>query len=75
MVRDDSLSLIAARFDTTWQRIAYWNRDRYLSLDLTNPAYDPNRIEVGWQLIVWPGVAVAYNPPARGSTPRPPAAR
>jgi peptidoglycan/xylan/chitin deacetylase (PgdA/CDA1 family) len=70
VVRGDSLSLIAARFDTTWQSLVYWNRDRYPSLDPAQPGYSPNRIEVGWQLVVWPGVVVAYNPPLPTPTPR-----
>ncbi len=69
--RGDSLSLIASGFDTTWQSLIYWNSDRYPSLDPAQPGYDPNRIEVGWQLVVWPGVVVAYNPPL--PTPTPPA--
>jgi peptidoglycan/xylan/chitin deacetylase (PgdA/CDA1 family) len=70
--RGDSLSLIAARFDTTWQSLVYWNRDRYPSLDPEQSDYDPNRIEVGWQLVVWPAVDVAYDPAL--PTPTPPAA-
>ena len=70
VLRGDSLSLIAERFDTTWQSLVFWNRDRYPSLDPAHARYDPNRIEVGWQLVVWPGVVVAYNPPL--PTPSPP---
>ncbi|MEO8245789.1 MAG: polysaccharide deacetylase family protein [Chloroflexota bacterium] len=68
----DSLSLIAGRYGTTWQSLVYWNRDRYPSLDPASAAYDPNRIEAGWQLLVIPGVVVAYNPPPPPTaTPRP----
>jgi peptidoglycan/xylan/chitin deacetylase (PgdA/CDA1 family) len=69
VVRGDSLSLIAAGFNTTWQSLVYWNRDRYPSLDPAQPGYDPNRIEGGWQLVVWPEVVVAYNPLLPKSTP------
>ena len=72
VVPGDSLSLIAGRYDTTWQSLVYWNKDRYPPLNPAAPGYDPNRIEIGWQLIVWPGVAVAYNPPLPTPTPRPP---
>lgn len=72
VVAGDWLSLIAARYDSTSQSLVYWNRQRYPSLDPAQPAYDPNRIEVGWQLIVWPGVVVAYNPPLPTLTPHPP---
>lgn len=71
-LRGDSLSLIAARFGTTWQSLVYWNRDRYPSLDPAQSGHDPNRLEVGWQLIVWPGGGVAYNPPLPTPTLRPP---
>ena len=69
VVRGDSLSLIAVAFDTTWQSLVYWNRERYPSLDPAQPGYNPNRIEVGWQLVVWPGVVIAYNPPLPTPTP------
>ncbi|HET6745610.1 MAG TPA: polysaccharide deacetylase family protein [Candidatus Limnocylindria bacterium] len=70
-MRGDSLSLIAAAFDTTWQSLVYWNRDRYQSLDPAQPGYDPNRIEVGWRLVVWPGLVVGYNPPLPTPSLRP----
>jgi peptidoglycan/xylan/chitin deacetylase (PgdA/CDA1 family) len=49
----------------------YWNQDRYPTLDSGQSGYDPNRIEVGWQLIVWPGMVVAYDPPLPTAAPRP----
>ena len=69
VVGGDALSLIAARFDTTWQSLVYWNRERYPGLDPAQPGYNPNRIEVGWQLVVWPGFVVAYNQPLPTPTP------
>jgi peptidoglycan/xylan/chitin deacetylase (PgdA/CDA1 family) len=72
VVAGDSLSLIARRFDTTWQSLVFWNRDRYPSLDPGSPTYDPGRIQAGWQLLLRPGVAVAYEPPLPApSTPAP----
>jgi hypothetical protein len=50
----ESLTSIARLFGTTARSIAYWNRDRYPSLDPDSPAYDPNRIEVGWTLWLIP---------------------
>ena len=71
VVPGDSLSLIAGRYATTWQSLVYWNKDRYPSLDPAAPGYNPNRIEVGWSLVVWPNVVVAYDPPLPTATPLP----
>jgi hypothetical protein len=51
----DSLNSIAAEFRTKARSIAFWNRDRYPSLDPDSPGYDPNRIGVGWTLTIIPG--------------------
>ena len=69
VVAGESLSLIASRYDTTWQSIVYWNLDSYPSLDPKTSVYNPNRIDVGWRLVVWPGLVVAYDPPLPTSTP------
>jgi hypothetical protein len=50
----ESLTTIARLFGTTARSIAYWNRDRYPSLDPDSTAYDPNRIVVGWTLRLIP---------------------
>lgn len=50
----ESLISIARLFGTTARSIAYWNRDRYPSLDPDSAAYEPNRIEVGWTLLLIP---------------------
>lgn len=50
----ESLTSIARLFGTTARSIAYWNRDRYPSLDPDSEAYEPNRIEVGWTLRLIP---------------------
>ena len=63
VVAGDSLSKIASRFDTTWQSLVYWNRDRYRSLDPASPTYNPSWIQTGWQLLLRPGVTIAYEPP------------
>jgi peptidoglycan/xylan/chitin deacetylase (PgdA/CDA1 family) len=65
----DSLIALAARFGTTPESLAYWNRARYPSLDPESPAYRPERIEVGWQLVYLPGEVVDPEnlPPASGA--------
>lgn len=55
----DSLTSIARLFGTTGRSIAYWNRDRYPSLDPDSEAYEPDRIEVGWTLLLIPTEVVA----------------
>jgi hypothetical protein len=50
----DSLTSIARLFGTTARSIAFWNRDRYPSLDPDSAVYDPNRIAIGWTLLVIP---------------------
>jgi peptidoglycan/xylan/chitin deacetylase (PgdA/CDA1 family) len=71
VVAGDSLSHIAGRYGTTWQSLIYWNRDRYPSLDPAAAAYNPNWIQAGWQLLVRPGVVVAYEVPPPPATPVP----
>jgi hypothetical protein len=70
----DNLLSIARRYRTTGRSIAFWNRATYPSLDPDSPAYDPNRIEVGWHLVLIPGIVVdgAMQPlPAASPTPGP----
>ena len=68
----DNLLTIAKRFKTTGRSIAYWNRDRYPSLNPDSPKYDPNRIEVGWKLMIIPGVKIDAAPEASpGGSPTP----
>lgn len=66
----DTLYGIAERHETTWQSLVYWNRDAHANLNPDDPSYDSDRIEVGWVLLIQPGVVVAYEP-APGATPRP----
>jgi LysM domain len=60
----DTLAALAARFGTTVDSLAYWNRARYPTLDPASRAYAPNRIEIGWRLDYMPGQVVdPENPP------------
>jgi hypothetical protein len=54
----DTLLGLGKRFETTGRSIAYWNRDRYPSLDPDSPKYDPNTLQVGWVLAITPGLIV-----------------
>jgi peptidoglycan/xylan/chitin deacetylase (PgdA/CDA1 family) len=74
VARGETLSLIARRYASTWQSVVYWNRDRYPSLNPTSATYDPNALQVGWTLVVWPAVVVPFNAPMPTATPRPTAA-
>lgn len=56
--RGDSLEKIANRFGTSGRSIAYWNRVTYPSLDPDSPAYEPDRIELGWVLLLIPNAEV-----------------
>jgi peptidoglycan/xylan/chitin deacetylase (PgdA/CDA1 family) len=69
----ETLSSIARLYGTTPRSIAYWNRVTYPSLDPDSDAYDPNTIQVGWTLVVWPGKVVDESspPPARSPSPTP----
>lgn len=52
----DTLTSIARAHGTTARSISFWNRGRYPSLDPDSPTYSPNRIEVGWELLLIPDV-------------------
>ncbi len=58
VVRGDTLSSIARRFETTTQSLAFWNRVAYPSLDPDSATYAPDRIKIGWRLRLHPGVEV-----------------
>jgi|SRR3990172_10209088 len=59
VVAGDTLSAIARRYKTTALSIAYWNRQAYPSLDPASAKYEPNRIEIGWRLSLFPGTEFA----------------
>jgi peptidoglycan/xylan/chitin deacetylase (PgdA/CDA1 family) len=66
----DTLYRIAAAYETSWQSLVFWNKDSFASLNPDDPSYDPGRIEIGWVLLLQPGVVVAYEP-GPGATPQP----
>jgi hypothetical protein len=74
--RGDTLIDLARRFGTTTESLAYWNRARYPSLDPDSASFQPDRIEVGWELAYLAGQVVdpenlppASEPP--GASPGP----
>ena len=54
----DTLTSIARAHRTTARSIAFWNRTTYPSLDPDSPDYAPNRIEVGWVLLLVPDIEI-----------------
>jgi len=52
--RGDTLTSIARAHRTTARSIAFWNRVQHPSLDPDSSSYAPNRIEVGWILLLVP---------------------
>ncbi len=54
----DTLTSIARGHGTTARSLAFWNRVRYPSLDPDAPSYDPNRIEIGWVLLLVPDTEI-----------------
>jgi hypothetical protein len=70
----DSLNSIAARFNTKARSIAWWNRGQHPNLDPESPVYNPGLIEVGWSLVLIPGVIVdEEHPPTPSPGPATPA--
>lgn len=72
----DTLNSIATTYVTSARSIAWWNRGTYPSLDPESEAYNPNRLEIGWVLVLIPGAVVdETNPPTPSpgpnSTPAP----
>jgi peptidoglycan/xylan/chitin deacetylase (PgdA/CDA1 family) len=75
----DSLNSIADDHGTTARSIAFWNREQYPSLDPLSEGYEPDRIEVGWQLRLMPNAvydedAVPSGQPSASPPPGPPTA-
>ena len=54
----DSLEGIGDTFGTSGRSIALWNRLSYPSLDPLADDYEPDRIRVGWVLLLIPGVEI-----------------
>jgi hypothetical protein len=70
VAKGDSLNSIAHRFSTTARSIAFWNRATYPSLDPDSETYAPNRIRVGWTLVLIPGLVVnEFDLPQPSPTP------
>jgi peptidoglycan/xylan/chitin deacetylase (PgdA/CDA1 family) len=73
VARGDTLTSIARQFRTTARSLAFWNRATYPSLDPYADDYDPNRIDVGWNLVLVPGAVVDEDtlPSPTPASPRP----
>lgn len=69
--RGDTLVGIAKRFKTDGRSIAYWNRVTYPSLDPDSSKYRPDRIEVGWVLMILPNETVDPEALPTSASPRP----
>lgn len=67
VVSGDSLTSLARRFHTSGRSLAYWNRDRYPTLDPESAKYQPDRLDIGWVLRVIPGHEYVP-PPGDGET-------
>lgn len=52
--RGDTLTSIAREFRTTPRSIAFWSRGEHPSLDPESAAYQPDRLEIGWVLLLIP---------------------
>jgi peptidoglycan/xylan/chitin deacetylase (PgdA/CDA1 family) len=73
---NDSLVNLGHRFKTTGRSIAYWNRAAYPSLNPDKPTYNPNHLEIGWRLTIYPGLIDndGNGLPDASPTPAPPIA-
>lgn len=54
----DTLTSIAKAHGTTPRSIAFWNRTTHPSLDPDSPDYEPDRITIGWILLLIPGIEI-----------------
>ena len=54
----DTLDSIALAHGTTARSIAFWNRSTYPSLDPDSSAYAPDRIKIGWVLLLVPDIEI-----------------
>jgi hypothetical protein len=69
----DTLTSIARAHGTTARSIAFWNRSRHPSLDPDSPSYRPDRIEVGWVLLLVPDLELDPEDLPPETPPAPPA--
>lgn len=58
VVRGDTLTRIAKKFQTTGESVSYWNRAMYPSLNPNSGRYRPNDLKVGWVLQIIPKTVV-----------------
>ncbi len=71
----DTLTSIARVFRTTPRSIAFWSRAEHPSLDPESTSYQPDRLEIGWVLLVVPdavfdeGELLDTTPSPEGSPP------
>ena len=54
----DTLDSIALAHGTTARSIAFWNRSTYPSLDPDSSSYTPDRIAIGWVLLLVPDIEI-----------------
>jgi hypothetical protein len=73
----DTLTSIARAHRTTARSIAFWNRAQHPSLDPDSPTYSPDRIEVGWVLLLVPDIELDPEdlPPDPAASPSPEASQ
>ena len=70
----DTLTSIARTFQTTPRSIAFWSRGEHPSLDPESTAYDPDRVEIGWILLLVPNAVFDESElpePTPAATPAP----
>jgi hypothetical protein len=54
--RGDNLNSVAKKYATTARSLAFWNRATHPSLDPESAGYAPDRLQVGWTLLLIPGL-------------------
>lgn len=59
----DTLNSIATAFGTTPRSIAWWSRGAHPSLDPESQDYEPDRLDIGWVLVLIPNTEVDENNP------------
>ena len=69
----DTLTSVAREFNTTPRSIAFWSRGEHPTLDPESATYQPDRLDVGWILLLIPD-AVFDEDELMDATPSPTAA-